>query len=154
MFFRGTKNNIKQTHQLYDDKLKISYIITNMKRLILTTTLLLTIGLLPTSAYMLQDNSFDFGTLNLSKKQSEMIAYIQDKYRNRIVTLNSNILLKEMEIAQLKVEKGGRAKINSIYPEIELMQSELAELQSQKEGEILSNLGFFQRIKYKKYLKS
>ena len=59
-----------------------------------------------------------------------------------------------MEIAQLKVEKGGHAKINSIYPEIELMQSELAELQSQKEDEILSNLGFFQRIKYKKYLKS
>ena len=54
--------------------------------------------------------------------------------------LNAEIILRKMEIAQLKPVKNSFYKINSINAELELVQEELSEIQSKKNDEISSVL--------------
>ena len=102
-----------------------------------------------------QTNCSDFlKTLNLSKKQSLKIEEIEKKYRAKITLLNADVILKNMEIAQLKPYKNTASRINVINAELDEVLDELSELDNQKQDEIMSCLGLIQRYKYKKYCKS
>lgn len=93
-------------------------------------------------------------TLNLSKKQSLKIEEIEKKYRAKITLLNADVILKNMEIAQLKPYKNTASRINVINAELDEVLDELSELDNQKQDEIMSCLGLIQRYKYKKYCKN
>ena len=92
-------------------------------------------------------------TLNLSKKQTLKIEEIEKKYRAKITLLNADVILKNMEIAQLKPYKNATLRISAINAELDEVMDELSEIEEQKQDEIMSCLGPIQKFKYRKYCK-
>lgn len=89
--------------------------------------------------------------LKLSQKQTDKIDDIKKQDNIKIASLNADIILLKMEIAQLRVRKNTQAKINSLNSELELVQKEIIEIKNNQEKEIVSNFGLIQKYKYNKY---
>lgn len=89
--------------------------------------------------------------LNLSAKQINNIEAVERYYNTKIAKLNAEIILRKMEASQLKGIANQQSKIHALNTELGILNDELEEIQAQKEKEIISDLGFIQRIKYKKY---
>ena len=92
-------------------------------------------------------------SLKLTEKQSKNIDIIEKSYNVKIGALNADILLRKMEAMQLKSNKNAAARINLLNLQIDSTSKKITELNNQKDKEIMSNLGFIQRYKYK-YTKS
>lgn len=90
-------------------------------------------------------------TLKLSSIQEQKIEVIEKKVNSKISVLNGKILLKDMEMAQL-FRNEANSRVQALKREINALQNEVNEVYQEKQNEIAQNLGFFQKIKYKKYL--
>ena len=122
-----------------------------MKKILIILTILL---IQAQFAFAQDDYSAFMQSLKLSQKQQQKIEAIEKKYFVQMGKLNAEIILRKMEIAQLKPMKNSFYKINSINAELELVQEELSEIQSKKNDEISSVLGIIQRFKFKRYCKT
>ena len=83
--------------------------------------------------------------LNLSESKIQKINNIEKEYNSQIAKLNAQILLKKMQILQ------GSPKADILNSELKSLSREFDEIERDREREILSNLSFIQRYKYKKY---
>lgn len=109
--------------------------------------LIFILSFMPVLAYSININEHrDFlKTLNLSDKKMQKIEEIENSYNPEIVKLNSEIILNNMQCAQIKI-------CNNL--KIKALEDELQDITNQKNSEILSQLGWFQKRKYKKYINS
>ncbi len=89
-------------------------------------------------------------TLKLSDKKIQKIEIIEQKYNKKRVELNSEILLKNMQMAQYRGSKNEQTYIKAINYEIKELNNLLSEIDKDREREIMSCLNFFQKIKYRK----
>ncbi len=121
-----------------------------MKKIfILSSVLFITATLLPIRA----ESEFDgcISKLKLSKKQEKNIENVKKQYRIRFAKINADIILKKMEIAQLKVNPNNYDEIRFLNSELKMYNDEYLEAQEQQEQEILSQLGFFQKMRCRSY---
>ena len=104
--------------------------------------------------YTINTEYSDFmDSLKLSKKQKIKIEQIEKDYNKRLVETRAQIALKDMEIAKLR-NRNCPSEVYMLNSQIRQMQKDYNELYEQKEEEIETALNFFQRRKYKKYIKS
>ncbi len=89
--------------------------------------------------------------LRLTKKQIQNIENTKKQYSIRFAKINADIILKKMEIAKLKVNPNNYDEIRFLNTELKMYNDEYLEAQEQKEQEIFSYLGFFQKLKCKNY---
>ena len=80
--------------------------------------------------------------LKLSEKQKDAIAIIEKRYSYEAAQLRADLILRNMQLAKMKVNTG--------MLDFGEIQDEIEELNRQKEEEIVSNLGFIQRFKYRR----
>jgi len=97
------------------------------------------------------DDSFT-KSLKLSKKQAIQIEQIKKDYSKEIADINSQIILKNMQIAKYRNKREYLSVYTSLNKEINFLNKELNEIQKQKDKDILKKLNFFQKRKYKKYI--
>ena len=117
---------------------------------ILILFLMLSFQTIASEQVRLSENDF-LKTLKLSSVQEQKIEEIEKKVNSKISVLNGKILLKDMEMAQL-FRNEASARVQALKREINTLQNEVNEIYQEKQNEIAQNLGFFQKIKYKKYL--
>ncbi len=86
-------------------------------------------------------------SLKLKDKQIVKIEQIKKEYNKKIVETNTQALLSNMRAAKSYNRKGN-------YDELRALEQQLADLNEEKEEEIISVLNWFQKIKYRRYLKS
>ena len=116
----------------------------NMKRVLLAIIFLLC----NCFALTMQNDILD--SLKLSQKQKNRIENVKIKYNQKRVEFNSQILLKNMQLAQYRGLRNEQTYIKAINYEIKELNNELSEIDKNREKEIISCLNFFQKIKYKK----
>lgn len=117
---------------------------------ILILFLMLSIQAIANEQVRLSEKDF-LKTLKLSSIQEQKIEVIEKKVNSKISVLNGKILLKDMEMAQL-FRNEANSRVQALKREINALQNEVNEVYQEKQNEIAQNLGFFQKIKYKKYL--
>ncbi len=100
-------------------------------------------------------NEFDdfMKSLKLSQKQEVKIDKIKAQYNPQLTKLNAQILLKDMKIAQLKNISKYKNNVLILKQERNDLIDNFYEVMTERDNKILSSLGFFQKRKYKKYMK-
>ena len=100
------------------------------------------------AAVAVKDKHDEFlNSLNLKEKQKIKIEQIKKEYNKKIVEANAQNLLASMRMAQT-----GNRNCSLSYER--QLQKQINILREEEEEEIISVLGWFQKIKYKRYLKS
>jgi len=124
-----------------------------MKKIILTLGLVFTLVLTANANNYDKYNDF-MQSLKLSSKQKEQIEAIEKDYSKKRADLRAEIILRKMEIAQIKGMKNSSSRVASLNQYIKNVQADIDSLDSEKYSEVAHCLGFIQKFKYKRFIKS
>ncbi|MBR2069581.1 MAG: hypothetical protein IJ877_07470 [Candidatus Gastranaerophilales bacterium] len=99
-----------------------------------------------------QEHNNFMKSLKLSKKQTQKIEIIESNYNKKNVELNSMILLKNMQIAQLRTSQSNYGYIGELNNEIKALEKRRYDYNMQKNKDILATLNWIQKAKYREYI--
>ena len=101
--------------------------------------------------YCADDYNMCLDKIKLKEKQKIQIQNIEKEYKKELTSLRGDIILKNMQIAQLKPHKKND-RILGLKAELKDIEEEIEAKEDQKQDDIISCLGFFQKFKYRRCL--
>jgi len=101
--------------------------------------------------YCAEDYNKCLSKIKLKEKQKTQIENIEKEYKKELTSLRGDIILKNMQIAQLKPYKKND-RILGLKAELKDIEEEIEAKEDQKQDDIISCLGLFQKFKYRRCL--
>ena len=90
-------------------------------------------------------------SLRLTKKQSQKVEAIEANFKKNLALLNADILLKDMQITQLR-NKNDYSHVYSLKEDLKVLENKRYKMYKQKEKDIANSLNWLQRARYKEYI--